>query len=216
MMLDRDRLSFWTRFVAFFLAAVFILSGVLFGIGSGLSYNLFEVLGGNNDQQQASQTTGTQEQIERGRRQLEEEPNNPRSYTFLGGVYLQNGQTAEAIEVLERGRERVPNNETIPLYLGQAYERRAQGLAEGKEREEAYREAAEAYVAATETPEGREEAQAYLLAGQAYEQAGDSGRAIQYYNGYLDREPRGEQAEAVRQQIESLLSGGSTSAGGGE
>jgi tetratricopeptide (TPR) repeat protein len=179
-----------------------------------LNYNLFDIFGGNNDQQQSAQTTGTQEQIERARTRLEEEPNDPSSYTRLGALYLQNGQTDEAIKVLERGREKAPKNETIPLYLGQAYEIRAQGLSEGRERNEAYRKAAEAYVASTETPEGRREAQAYLLAGRAYEQAGDAGRAIQYYNGYLDREPRGEQADAARAQIESLLSGGSTAGGG--
>lgn len=218
MMLNRDKLSFWTRLVAVLLAAVFIISGVLFGIGTGVSYNLFDVLGGGNDQQQNQQANAVQDQIDRAKTRLKEEPNEPQSYTYLGGLYLQNGQTAEAIKVLEQGREKAPNNEVIPLYLGQAYDTRAQGLAEGRERDEAYRKAGAAYAASTETPRGRENGEAYLLAGQAYEQAGDSGRAIQYYNGYLDKEPRGEQAGAVRDRIDSLLSGGSAAEGdqGGE
>jgi tetratricopeptide (TPR) repeat protein len=217
MMLDRDKMSFWIRAFAIVLAAVFLLSGVLFSVGTGQLINPFTLFGNPDDQQPQGATTGVEEQVERARRQLEEEPDDPRSYTRLGNLHLQNGQTTEAIEVLEKGRREVPEDGRIPLYLGQAREQRAQALPEGEERNAAFREAGEAYEAATEAEP--DESQAYLFAGMAYEQAGDEGRAIQSYNGYLDADPDGEQADAVRERITTLLESGAaedTTGGGGE
>jgi predicted TPR repeat methyltransferase len=53
----------------------------------------------------------------------------------------------------------------------------------------------------------RAAAQAYLVAGQAYEQAGEQSKAIQYWNEYLKLEPEGEQADAIKERIQSLLKG---------
>ena len=210
MMLDRDKITFWTRLGAIALAAIFVGSFVFMGIGTNISYNLFDLLGGGQDQA-AEQTTNPDEQIERARADLEVDPDNPRTMRRLAGLYIQAGRTDEAIRVLERGREVAPEDPYIPLLLGQAHDRRAQAQTEEKERQETYARAGEAYAAAAEVQEGDErKAQAYLLAGQAYEGAGDKGRAIQYWNEYLDLEPEGEQADAVRERIGTLLEGGET------
>ncbi len=50
--------------------------------------------------------------------------------------------------------------------------------------------------------------EAYLLAGDAYEQAGEPAEAIKYYNGYLEREPKGETSKQVEARISALLEGG--------
>ena len=55
---------------------------------------------------------------------------------------------------------------------------------------------------------------ATLFAGQAYDQAGQPADAIEYYNGYLDLEPKGENAEKVKDRISALLEGGDSSAAG--
>jgi cytochrome c-type biogenesis protein CcmH/NrfG len=210
MMLDRDKITFWTRLGAIVLAAIFVGSFVFMGIGTNISYNLFELLGGGQNQP-AGQTTGPEEQIERARADLEENPDNPRTMRRLAGLYIQAGRTDEAIEVLERGREVAPDDPYIPLLLGQAHDRKAQAQTDEGERQATYARAGDSYVAAAEVQEGEDrKAQAYLLAGQAYEQAGDDGRAIQYWNDYLDLEPEGEQADAVRERIQTLLEGGET------
>jgi tetratricopeptide (TPR) repeat protein len=212
MMLDRDKITFWTRLGAIVLAVVFVGSFIIMGVGSNVNINLLDLLGGNSGaQEDQQQTTSSQEQITQAQQQLEEDPENPQIIRRLAGLYIQNGQTDEAAEVLERGREVAPDDPVIPLYLGQAYERDAQAQTDAEERQTAYEEAGDAYAAAAELQP--EKPQAYLAAGQAYEQAGDKGRAIQYWNDYLELEPDGEQADAVKERIASLLEGEQTTGG---
>ena len=86
-----------------------------------------------------------------------------------------------------------PNDAEIAVLLGQVYSQQAQTAA--VERKELYGKAGDSYAAAAEIEPENEDA--YLLAGQAYDQAGEPAEAIKYYNGYLDRAPKGKQAEAV-------------------
>jgi len=212
MMLDRDKITFWTRLGAIVLAVIFVGSFVVMGVGSNVNLNLLELLGGSSGaQEDQQQTTSAQEQITQAQQELQEDPENPKIIRRLAGLYIQNGQTDEAAEVLERGRQVAPEDPVIPLYLGQAYERDAQAQTDAEERQAAYERAGDAYAAAAELQP--EKPQAYLAAGQAYEQAGDKGRAIQYWNDYLELEPDGEQADAVKERIASLLAGEQTTPG---
>lgn len=212
MMLDRDKITFWTRLGAIVLAVIFVGSFVIMGVGSNVNLNLLDLLGGSSGaQEDQQQTTSSREQITQAQQELEEDPENPKIIRRLAGLYIQNGQTDEAAEVLERGREVAPDDPVIPLYLGQAYERDAQAQTDVEERQAAYEQAGDAYAAAAGLQP--EKPQAYLAAGQAYEQAGDKGRAIQYWNDYLELEPEGEQADAVKERIASLLEGEQTTPG---
>lgn len=204
MFMNRDRMSLWVRLVAFGLAAVFVGTFVFFGIGSLVNYNLFDLIGGGDEPEEAAQTSALNEQIQVARQELEENPENPDAIARLGSLHLQNNQPAEAAEVLERGREAAPDDEGVAMLLGQARYGQAQAAPEG-ERAELYRQAGEAFAAATEIEPENEDA--YLAAADAYDQADEPGRAIQYYNGYLDLEPDGEQAQAVEQRISELLAG---------
>jgi tetratricopeptide (TPR) repeat protein len=209
MMLDRDKITFWTRLGAIALAVIFIFSGIIYGVGTNSS--LLDVLGSNSAGQEQEQTTDSAEQITRAEQELEEDPENVRVIRRLAGLYIQDGRTQEATEVLESGREAAPDDPVIPLYLGQAYERRAQAQTDEEERAATYQQAGDAYAAAADLQSDKP--QAYLSAGQAYEQAGDKGRAIQYWNGYLELEPEGEQADAVKERIVTLLEGEETTNG---
>lgn len=207
MMMDRKKLGFWTRLVAFALAAIFILSGVFFGIGSNVSYNPLDLFGAGSEKEK-EQTTGADDQITLAQEELEADPENPRAIRRLGGLYLQNGQAESAVEVLEQGREVAPDDEVIPLYLGQAHERRAQGVADEEERTAAYQSAGDAYAAAAEIQ--GDNPQPFLLAGASYEQAGEKSQAIRYWNDYLELEPEGEESDIVKERIAALLSGEET------
>jgi cytochrome c-type biogenesis protein CcmH/NrfG len=212
MMLDRDKITFWTRLGAIALAVIFVGSFVVMGVGSNVNLNLLDLVGGSSGaQEDQQQTTSPQEQITQAQQELEEDPENPKIIRRLAGLYIQNGQTDEAAEVLESGREVAPDDPVIPLYLGQAYERDAQAQTDAEERQTAYEQAGDAYAAAAELQP--EKPQAYLAAGQAYEQAGDKGQAIQYWNDYLELEPDGDQAGAVKERIASLLEGEDTTKG---
>jgi cytochrome c-type biogenesis protein CcmH/NrfG len=212
MMLDRDKITFWTRLGAIALALIFVGSFVFMGVGTNINLNLFDLLGGGDSSQgQKEQTTSADEQITRAEQELENDPENPKIIRRLAGLYIQDGRTDEATKVLEQGREVAPDDPVIPLYLGQVYEKKAQGLTDEEQRKASYKQAGDAYAAATELQSDKP--QAYLLAGQAYEQAGEKGKAIQYWNDYLKLEPEGKQADAVKQHIESLLKGGETTGG---
>ncbi|MBV9455097.1 MAG: tetratricopeptide repeat protein [Rubrobacter sp.] len=211
MMLDRDKISFWTKVGAITLAAIFVGSFLFMGIGTGLNYSFLDLLSGPGKQEE--QTTGSEGQIAKAEKDFEDDPQNPRVIKRLGVLYLQEGQTDKAAEVLEKGRKVDPQDPVLPLYLGQAYEKQAQGLSDEEKRKATYKEAGDAYTAAAEAQKNKP--QMYLLAGQAYEQAGEKGKAIQYWNEYLKLEPEGEQADAVKERIGTLLKGGETTGGAG-
>ena len=211
MMMNRERIGFWIRLFAIVLSVFFIGSFIFVGLGTNVNYNLFELIGGSNEQQ-GGQTTGPQEQIEQAERQLKENPKDPEVIKELAALYYQNGRYDDAVRVLKSGREAAPNDEEMALLLGEVYSRQAQMAADQKERKELYEKAGEAYAQAAEIEPNNEDA--YLLAGGAYDQAGEPAKAIKYYNGYLDLEPEGEQAKAVKERISTLLEGPEATDGG--
>lgn len=212
MMMNRERIGFWIRLVAILLSVFFIGSFIFLGFGTNVSYNLFELIGGSDQQQQGGQTTDPQEQIEQAERELEKNPRDPEVIKELAALYYQNGRYDDAVRVLKNGREAAPDDAEMALLLGEVYSQQAQLAAGEKEQRELYGRAGGAYAAAAEIEPENEDA--YLLAGDAYDQAGEPAQAIKYYNGYLDLEPKGEQAKAVEERISTLLEGGDATDGG--
>ncbi|MDQ3378521.1 MAG: tetratricopeptide repeat protein [Actinomycetota bacterium] len=212
MMMNRKRLGRVMAVIAIVLAAFFLLSSILIGLGmSGSGYNLLELFGNQNQPQQPDQGPTPQDAIDEAKNDLEQNPRDPDAITDLGGLYAQNGQYDEAVKVLQDGREAVPNNAEIPALLGAVYQQQAAGV-EPKEQKELYAKAGDSFATAAEK-EGEDE-DLYLQAGQNYDQAGEPAEAIKYYNGYLDLEPEGEQSGAVKDRIAALLEGGESTASG--
>ncbi|MBA3702382.1 MAG: tetratricopeptide repeat protein [Actinomycetota bacterium] len=209
MMMNRDKLSFWVRLVSIVLAAFFLISFIFLGIGTNISYNLFELIGNQDQQQQqADQATDPQEQIAAAEKDLEKDPKDPEKIKNLATLFYTAGRYDDALQVLQRGREAAPKDEEIPALIGQIYSQQAQA-AQGEKQKGLLKKAGDAFAAAAETEP--DNADAYLLAGQAYDQAGQPADAIEYYNGYLDLEPKGENAEKVKDRISALLEGGDSS-----
>lgn len=211
MMLNRDKLNFWVKVVAFGLAAVFLLSSVFMGIGmTGASYNLLSLFGGGSAQQSsAPSASDAQSQVEAARRQLEQDPKDADNYKTLAGAYYQSGQYDQAVKTLEQGRQKRPKEEEIPVLMGQIYAQQAQTTSGGQQK--TWTNAGDAFATATEIDPGDEEN--YYFAGQAYEQAGKTDQALKYWNGYLEREPDGDRAQEVKQKISGLLQGGGATGG---
>src|ERR671921_2123883 len=206
MMMNRDRLSFWVRLVAIVLAAFFLISFIFLGLGTNISYNLFELIGNQaQQQQQADQAPDPQEQLAEAEKALEKDPNDPEKIKDLAVLYYTAGRYDDAVQVLQRGREAAPKDEEIPALIGQIYSQQAQAE-KGEKQKELLKKAGDAFAASAEAEP--DNAEAYLLAGQAYDQAGQPAGAIEYYNGYLDLEPKGENAEKVKDRISALLEGG--------
>src|SRR5215207_5629562 len=210
MMMNRDKLSFWVRLVSIVLAAFFLISFIFLGVGTNISYNIFELIGNQDQQQQqADQAPDPQEQIAEAEKALEKHPKDPEKIKDLAALYYTAGRYDDAIQVLQRGREVAPKDEEIPALMGQIYTQQAQAE-KGEKQKELLKKAGDAFAAAAEAEPVN--AEAYLLAGQAYDQAGQPADAIEYYNGYLDLEPKGEKAEKVKDRISALLEGGKSSA----
>ena len=213
MMMNRERISFWVRLVAIVLAAIFLISFIFLGVGSNISYNVFQLFGNQNQQQQqADQARDPEEQISAAEKELEKDPKDPAKIKNLAALYYTSGRYDDALRVLERGREVAPQDEEIPALIGQIYSQEAQA-AKGEKQKELLAEAGDAFAASAETDP--DNAEAYLLAGQAYDQAGQPADAIEYYNGYLDLEPKGENAKQVKDRISALLEGGDSSGSAG-
>ena len=211
MMMNRDKLSFWVRLVSIVLAAFFLLSFIFLGLGTNISYNLFELIGNQDQQQQQDdQAPDPQEQIANAEKALEKDPKDPEKIKDLAALYYTAGRYDEAIQVLQRGREVAPQDEEIPALIGQIYSQQAQAE-KGEKQKELLKKAGDAFAASAEAEP--DNAEAYLLAGQAYDQAGQPADAIEYYNGYLDLEPKGENAKKVKDRISALLEGGGSSGG---
>ena len=204
MMMNRERRSFWVRLVAILLAAIFLLSFVFLGIGTNIQYNIFELFGNQNQPQQQNQGPDPEQQIAAAEKDLKKDPKDPEKIKDLAGLYYTAGRYDEAVRVLQEGQEVAPKDEEIPAFLGQIYSEQAQ-TATGKEKEELEVKAADAFAAsAAAQPDN---ADAYLAAGQAYDQAGQPAEAIKYYNEYLDRAPKGQDAARVEDRISALLEG---------
>jgi cytochrome c-type biogenesis protein CcmH/NrfG len=211
MMMNREKLSFWVRLVAILLSAVFLISFIFLGIGTNVSYNIFELFGNQDQsQQQADQTPDTEQQIAAAQKDLKKDPKDPEKIKDLAALYYTAGSYDEAIQVLQEGRKAAPDDGEIPAFLGQVYSQQAQ-TATGDKKKELQDKAADAFAASAEAQP--DSAEAYLLAGQAYDQAGQPAEAIKYYNGYLDLDPKGENAAQVEDRISALLEG--KNSGGG-
>ncbi len=212
MMMNRKRLGRVMAVVAVVLAAFFLLSSVLMGFGTNVSYNLFDLIGGQNQTQQQDQGPSPQDAIEEAEKDLKNNPKDPDAITDLAGVYAQNGQYEDAARVLEDGRKEVPKDAEIPSLLGAVYQQQAAGV-EPKEQTELYGKAGDSFAAATERDPKNEDL--FAQAGQSYDQAGETAEAIKYYNGYLDLEPEGQDSGAIKERISTLLEGGEETTGAG-
>ncbi|MBA2512642.1 MAG: tetratricopeptide repeat protein [Rubrobacteraceae bacterium] len=212
MMMNRKRLGRVMAVVAVVLAAFFLLSSVLMGFGTNVSYNLFDLIGGQNQTQQQDQGPSPQDAIEEAEKDLKNNPKDPDAITDLAGVYAQNGQYEDAARVLEDGRKEVPKDAEIPALLGAVYQQQAAGV-EPKEQTELYGKAGDSFAAATERDPKNEDL--FAQAGQSYDQAGETAEAIKYYNGYLDLEPEGQDSGAIKERISTLLEGGEETTGAG-
>jgi cytochrome c-type biogenesis protein CcmH/NrfG len=211
MMMNRDRIGFWVRLVAILLAFFFVASFVFVGLGTNVSYNLFDLIGGQN-QPPGGQTTDPEDQIAAAEQELEENPKDPDAIKELAALYYQAGRYDDAAHVLQRGHEAAPKDSEIPFLLGQVYLQEAEATP-GEAQDELYVQAGDAFAQAAEMEPDNEDA--FLFAGESYDRGGETAEAIKYYNGYLDLDPEGEQAQAVEDRISALLEGGGETTAGG-
>jgi tetratricopeptide (TPR) repeat protein len=114
------RLRRQAKWVFVFLALVFGVGFVAFGVGSG-STGISDVLRGNF----FGGGSGSSSQIKSDKKKIERNPKNIEPYLDLAGVYQQKQQNAEAIATLRRAQQVAPKNFDVlnrlaGIYSGQA------------------------------------------------------------------------------------------------
>jgi cytochrome c-type biogenesis protein CcmH/NrfG len=126
MMMNRERIGFWVRLVSVLLAVFFVGSFIFMGLGTNVNYNLFDLIGGSDQQQGRQGADQTQQQIEQAEKELEENPKDPEAIKTLAALYFQENRLDDTVRVLEEGREAAPKDAEIPIFLGQVYSQQAQ------------------------------------------------------------------------------------------
>src|SRR3712207_2016957 len=157
MMMNREKIGFWVRLVSILLAVFFVGSFIFMGLGTNVNYNLFDLIGGSDQQQGQRATDQIQQQIEQAEKELEENPKDPEAIKTLAALYFQENRLDDAVRVLEEGRDAAPKDAEIPIFLGQIYSHQAQATP-GDEQKRLYKRAGDAYAAATELEPENEEA----------------------------------------------------------
>jgi predicted PurR-regulated permease PerM len=113
MMMNRKRLGRVMAVVAVILAAFFLLSSILIGLGTNVSYNLFDLIGGQNQTPQADQGPTQQDAIDEAKKDLEQNPKDPDAITDLGGS---TPRTASTTRPSRSSRTGASGSRTTPRY----------------------------------------------------------------------------------------------------
>lgn len=194
MLLDRKRINKWARVVAGVMAAVFALSFVFLGVGSGLGglggLDWSSIFGQSSNSPAAG---GPEDQIKAYEATLAQDPANVNALLGIATQYQQLGTPAEAAPYLERAAEAAPTRADILLRLGALY-------VSPEVRD--YPAAVRALNKATELQPGN--ADAFLQLGVAQRGAGNVQAAILAWNRYLELAPEGDMAQTIRAELQTL------------
>jgi tetratricopeptide (TPR) repeat protein len=190
MLMDRRRIEKWWRWVAIFLAVIFVLSFVLLGVG-GSGGN---VLIGCEQQESVTEDSYFTQQEKFYLGVLETNPADTSAMITLGGLYASEGigRYSEGIEYYNRAITTDPNNIPARLALAQL------NLQLLNDPLEALRILDEAAAIAPNEP------QVFVLQGAAAKQAGENARAIAAWNHFLILSPDDPLADAIRSEIAAL------------
>jgi tetratricopeptide (TPR) repeat protein len=116
------RLRRQAKWVFVFLALVFAVGFVAFGVGSG-STGLGDIL---NGQFFGGGGSGTSSQIKADQKKIKRNPRNIEAYLDLAGVYQQDQRNSEAIATLEHALKVAPKNFDVLNRLGSVYSAQAE------------------------------------------------------------------------------------------
>ena len=191
MLLDRKRINKWARIVAAVMAAVFALSFVFLGVGSGLGgmdwSNFFG--GGSN----SASSGGPADQIKAYEATLQKNPKDLAALLGIATQYEQLGTPAQAAPYLEKASEVAPERADILLRLGVLYVS-----------PEVRDYAAAVRVLNKVTALEPNSADAFLRLGVAQRGAGNTQAAILAWNRYLELAPDDEMAPTIKAELDQL------------
>jgi cytochrome c-type biogenesis protein CcmH/NrfG len=213
VLLDRKKIRRRAKWVALGLAIAFALGFLFLGVGyGGAGFNLSELFSGGG----CTETTEppvTDTELDEALASLEADPDNTDLMAEVAGLYERryNPDSESGIENLEKAAEYLeralsvdPDLKEIYLDLAEVYLQ--MGSATGSQ--DAYKDAARVLNKATSIdPENPD---VYLYLGMAQRAAGEEGAAILAWQKYLELEPAGRQADAIREALEEMTAPSTT------
>jgi cytochrome c-type biogenesis protein CcmH/NrfG len=198
LLLDRKRIRKWAKWVALFLAVVFVLSFLLLGVGygGGAGFNLFELFG-NDD---PSNTTLTPDQkVAALLETLKQNPSDVTTLLALATIYQQNGDPKTAATWLEQAIAVDPNQKDVYLRLANIY--MSQEVADYTAAAAVLNKAVSRYP---------DDADFYLKLGIAQNNIGNSEAALLAWQKYLTLAPDGDMASVIREQVDKMSQAATT------
>ncbi len=197
MLLNRRRIDKWARWVAIGLAAVFALSFVFMGVGTGVDMNWSALWSDGPSTGHSGPATGdvqTPEELIKGyEAELAANPDNFEALVGIATQYEALDQPDLAAEYLQKAISLRPEDGPLHQRLAAIYMHPATAN---------YEEAVPVLNQLTSLEP--ENAQAFLLLGVAQRELGNTDAAVLAWNKYLELEPEGASADDVRAQMETL------------
>ena len=198
MLLDRRRSKKWAKWVALFLAVVFVLSFLLLGVGygGGGGFNIFNLFGSGKD---TTDTTITQDQrITALLTTLAQNPKDIATMQQLATIYLDNNDPTDAAKYLELVIATDPTQKAVYLRLAGVYMNSLSNYSS------AVAVLNKLQAIDPESPD------VYLQLGLAQRSQGNSSAAIMAWQKYLTLAPNGDQAKTIREAIATLSAAATT------
>lgn len=198
MLLDRRRIRRWAKWVALFLAVVFVLSFLLLGVGygGGAGFNLFDLFG-NDDNTTTDSTAGNQAQIDGLLAELAKNPNDVATLQALATAYAGNEDYKSAAKYLEQAITAAPDQAQLYFDAAQVYEN-------------SYDYAAAIVVLNKAQAKFPDDPKVYLQLGLAQRSGGNNTAAAMAWQKYLALAPNGDQADTIREALAQLAASATT------
>jgi cytochrome c-type biogenesis protein CcmH/NrfG len=191
LLLDRRRIRRWAKWVALFLAVVFVLSFLLLGVGygGGGGLNIFDLF----KKKDTTATTLTQDA--RIKALVDLLAQNPKDVTIMQQIataYLDNRDAANAAKYLEQVIAVDPSQKDVYLRLAGLYMNTLSNY------QAAVIVLNKAQALDPENPD------IYLQLGLAQRSLGNTAAALMAWQKYLTLAPNGDQADVIRAAVATL------------
>jgi cytochrome c-type biogenesis protein CcmH/NrfG len=192
LLLDRRKIRRWAKWIALFLAVVFVLSFLFLGVGygGGAGMNIFDLFGKKDS---TATTLSPDQRIAALNAKLALNPKDVTTLLSLATIYQENNDLATAATFLEQALAADPSQKDLYLRLANIYLN--QNVAN-------YTAAAAVLNKAISVDPSNPAV--FLKLGIAQNSLGNTGAALLAWQKYLALAPNGDQAALIREQVDKL------------
>jgi tetratricopeptide (TPR) repeat protein len=198
LLLDRKKIRKWAKWVALGLAIVFVLSFLFMGVGyGGAGFNVSAIFSGGCTETTVATVSDTK--LAAYLATLDTDPDNLDALQGAASSYLAQNDYTSAALYLERVIEVDPTKKDVYLSLAQIYLR-----------DDVNNYQAAAAVLNKATAVDPDNPDVFLALGIAQRALGNTAAAVMAWQKYLQLDPEGDSADAVRQELEEMTAESTT------